>query len=153
MNRFVSPTPFDVRASIEYLLMVVAGGLGQIAGAVVGAGLVLLLKNSLQDLLPLVSQVGARLEIVAFSVIFILLLHHARAGLAGFVARRFGRRFGDPAAAADDADAPRRAAAEAADAAGRQRAAPGRCTRSSASAAWSRSTMSASRFAPARSSA
>ena len=28
MNRFVSPSPFDVRASIEYLLMAVAGGLG-----------------------------------------------------------------------------------------------------------------------------
>ena len=31
MNRFVSPSPFDVRASIEYLLMAVAGGLGQLA--------------------------------------------------------------------------------------------------------------------------
>ena len=30
MNRFVSPSPFDVRASIEYLLMAVAGGLGQL---------------------------------------------------------------------------------------------------------------------------
>ena len=90
-NRFVSPSPFDVRASIEYLLMVVAGGLGQIAGAVIGSGLVLLLKNSLQDLLPLISQRGARLEAVAFSIVFILLLHHARAGLAGFVAR-WGRR-------------------------------------------------------------
>ena len=32
MNRFVSPSPFDVRASIEYLLMAVAGGLGQLRG-------------------------------------------------------------------------------------------------------------------------
>ena len=37
MNRFVSPSPFDVRASIEYLLMAVAGGLGHLAGALVGA--------------------------------------------------------------------------------------------------------------------
>ncbi|HWK83967.1 MAG TPA: branched-chain amino acid ABC transporter ATP-binding protein/permease, partial [Caldimonas sp.] len=95
LNRFVAPTPFDVRASIEYLLMVVAGGLGQIAGAIVGSGLVLLLKNSLQDVLPLLSMQGARLEAVAFSVIFILLLHHARAGLTGFVARRFRQRFPD----------------------------------------------------------
>jgi branched-chain amino acid transport system permease protein len=105
LNRFVAPTPFDVRASIEYLLMVVAGGLGQIAGAVVGSGLVLLLKNSLQDLLPLVSQRGARLEAVAFSVIFILLLHHARAGLAGFVARRFRQRFAEPIEHGHDAAA------------------------------------------------
>ena len=52
-NRFVSPTPFDVRASIEYLLMAVAGGLGHIAGALVGAAVVLVGKNALQDVLPL----------------------------------------------------------------------------------------------------
>jgi branched-chain amino acid transport system permease protein len=38
MNRFVSPSPFDVRASIEYLLMAVGGGLGQLSGALAGAG-------------------------------------------------------------------------------------------------------------------
>ena len=55
-NRFVSPSPFDVRASIEYLLMAVAGGLGQLTGAIVGAAVVLLLKNALQDVLPLLSS-------------------------------------------------------------------------------------------------
>ncbi|HEX7442147.1 MAG TPA: metal-dependent hydrolase, partial [Caldimonas sp.] len=98
MNRFVSPSPFDVRASIEYLLMAVAGGLGQIAGAIVGSALVLLLKNSLQDVLPLLTQRGAQLEAVTFSIVFILLLHHARAGLMGFVARRL--RFTSKAGAA-----------------------------------------------------
>ena len=87
MNRFVSPSPFDVRASIEYLLMAVSGGLGQLSGALVGSALVLLLKNGLQDVLPLISQRGAQLETVVFAVLFILLLHHARGGLMGFVAR------------------------------------------------------------------
>ncbi len=87
MNRFVSPSPFDVRASIEYLLMAVAGGLGQLSGALVGSALVLLLKNGLQDVLPLISQRGAQMETVVFAILFILLLHHARGGLMGFVAR------------------------------------------------------------------
>lgn len=87
MNRFVSPSPFDVRASIEYLLMAVAGGLGQLAGALVGSALVMLLKNALQDVLPLLSQRGAQLETVVFAALFILLLHHARGGLMGFVTR------------------------------------------------------------------
>ena len=100
LNRFVSPSPFDLRASIEYLLMAVAGGLGQIAGATVGSALVLLLKNSLQDLLPLLTQRGAPLEAVAFSIIFILLLHHARAGLMGFVTRQTRGLFGAPPEAA-----------------------------------------------------
>ena len=86
-NRFVSPSPFDVRASIEYLLMAVAGGLGQLAGALVGAALVLLLKNGLQDVLPMLSQRATQLEAVAFAILFIVLLHFARGGLAGFVVR------------------------------------------------------------------
>ena len=58
-NRFVSPSPFDVRASIEYLLMAVAGGLGHLAGALVGAAVVLVMKNVLQDVLPLLTQRAA----------------------------------------------------------------------------------------------
>jgi branched-chain amino acid transport system permease protein len=87
--RFVSPAPFDVRASIEYLLMAVAGGLGQLSGAVVGSALVLLAKNGLQDVLPLVTQRGAQVEGIVFAALFILLLHQARGGLTGYVARRW----------------------------------------------------------------
>ncbi|HEY2976833.1 MAG TPA: branched-chain amino acid ABC transporter ATP-binding protein/permease [Burkholderiaceae bacterium] len=87
MNRFVSPSPFDVRASIEYLLMAVAGGLGQLAGALVGSALVLVLKNGLQDVLPMLTQRAGQLEAVAFATLFILLLHFARGGLMGFVRR------------------------------------------------------------------
>jgi branched-chain amino acid transport system permease protein len=87
MNRFVSPSPFDVRASIEYLLMAVAGGLGQLAGALVGSALVLILKNGLQDVLPMLTQRAGQLEAVAFATLFILLLHFARGGLMGFVRR------------------------------------------------------------------
>jgi branched-chain amino acid transport system permease protein len=91
MNRFVSPSPFDVRASIEYLLMAVVGGLGHIAGALVGAALVLVMKNGLQDVLPLLTQRAGQLEAVTFAVLFILILHFARSGLMGFV-RRLARR-------------------------------------------------------------
>jgi branched-chain amino acid transport system permease protein len=100
--RFVSPAPFDVRASIEYLLMAVAGGLGQLSGAVVGSALVLLAKNGLQDVLPLVTQRGAQVEGIVFAGLFILLLHQARGGLTGYVARRWRGRF---ASAARDVDA------------------------------------------------
>jgi branched-chain amino acid transport system permease protein len=87
-NRFVSPSPFDVRASIEYLLMAVAGGLGHLAGALVGAGLVLVLKNAVQDVLPLLGASGGQFEAVVFALLFLLLLHKARGGLMGLVARR-----------------------------------------------------------------
>ena len=93
MNRFVSPSPFDVRASIEYLLMAVAGGLGQLSGAIAGAALVLVMKNSLQDVLPLLTTRSGELEAVAFAILFILLLHYARTGLMGFVTRWTRGRF------------------------------------------------------------
>jgi branched-chain amino acid transport system permease protein len=113
MNRFVSPSPFDVRASIEYLLMAVAGGLGQLSGALVGAGLVLVLKNGLQDVLPLLTRSGAQLEAVAFAVLFIVLLHQARGGLMGFVVRwtrgRFAPAPGDALPAKPVDPLPRRA--------------------------------------------
>ena len=93
MNRFVSPSPFDVRASIEYLLMAVGGGLGQLSGALAGSAVVLLLKNVLQDTLPLLTQRAGQLQAVAFAVLFILLLQHARGGLMGFVRRWTSGRF------------------------------------------------------------
>lgn len=95
-NRFVSPSPFDLRSSIDYLLMAVAGGLGQLSGALVGAALVLVVKNALQDVLPLLSARGGQLEGVAFAALFILLLHHARGGLMGFVSRWSRERIGRP---------------------------------------------------------
>ena len=98
MNRFVSPSPFDVRASIEYLLMTVAGGLGHLAGALVGSALVLILKNGLQDVLPLLTQRAGQLEAITFAALFILLLHFARGGLMGFV-HKWMRRWVGPAVA------------------------------------------------------
>ena len=98
MNRFVSPTPFDLSASIEYLLMAVAGGLGQLAGALMGSALVLILKNGLQDVLPLLSTRGAQLQAVAFATLFILLLHYARGGLMGFATRWLQGRAGSSTA-------------------------------------------------------
>ncbi len=92
-NRFVSPSPFDVRASIEYLLMAVAGGLGQLTGALVGAAAVLVMKNAVQDVLPLVTARGGQFEAVVFAVLFIVLLHHARGGVMGLVARWVRARF------------------------------------------------------------
>jgi len=92
-NRFVSPSPFDVRASIEYLLMAVAGGVGQLTGALVGAAAVLVMKNGVQDVLPLVTTRGGQFEAVVFAVLFILLLHHARGGVMGLVTRWARARF------------------------------------------------------------
>src|SRR5690606_13047333 len=50
MQRFVNPTPFSLHIGIEYLFMAVIGGAGQVWGALVGAGLITMLKQWLQSL-------------------------------------------------------------------------------------------------------
>jgi branched-chain amino acid transport system permease protein len=88
MGRFVSPAPFDVSAGIIYLLMAMVGGIGHLLGAVVGAAIVTLLRNSIQDVLPLIAPgVSAQLETVVFAVLFVVLLQRARAGLVPFLLR------------------------------------------------------------------
>ena len=52
LQRFVNPTPFGINQGIEYLFMAVVGGAGSVWGAVLGATLITLLKQVLQDVLP-----------------------------------------------------------------------------------------------------
>jgi ABC-type branched-subunit amino acid transport system permease subunit len=52
LQRFVNPTPFNLNIGIEYLFMAVVGGAGHLWGAVLGATLITLLKEQLQDWLP-----------------------------------------------------------------------------------------------------
>jgi branched-chain amino acid transport system permease protein len=87
MIRYVSPAPFDVKMGIEYLFMAILGGSGHILGAVVGTVLVTLLQNKLQDVLPYFSANGGQLEIVVFSILFILVLQFARGGIVPILRR------------------------------------------------------------------
>jgi len=88
MSRFVSPTPFDVTMSIVFLMMAMIGGSGYLLGALVGAALITLLKNWIQDILPLISPGSSgQLEIVVFSVLFIVFLQRARDGIVPYVAQ------------------------------------------------------------------
>ena len=48
---------------IEYLFMAILGGSGHILGAMVGAALITLLQNALQDALPHFSRNGEQLEV------------------------------------------------------------------------------------------
>jgi len=107
MSRFVSPTPFDLRMGIEYLFMAILGGSGHILGAVVGAALLTLLQNALQDILPRFASNGQQLEAIVFSVIYVLVLQFARGGVMPLLLR-FMPRAALPAIASA-APLPRRA--------------------------------------------
>ncbi len=51
----------------------------------IGAAVITLLKNAIQDVLPYLSKSASQLEIVAFSFLLILLLQYGRGGLIGLL--------------------------------------------------------------------
>jgi branched-chain amino acid transport system permease protein len=81
MQRFVNPTPFGVHIGIEYLFMAVVGGAGHVWGALVGAGVITVLKQWLQDWLPRLLGASGNFEVIVFGLMMVLVLQRARDGL------------------------------------------------------------------------
>jgi branched-chain amino acid transport system permease protein len=86
LQRFVNPTPFGINQGIEYLFMAVVGGAGSVWGAVVGATLITLAKQLLQDILPALLGKSGNFEIVVFGILMIILLQRAREGVWPWIA-------------------------------------------------------------------
>ncbi|WP_409241976.1 branched-chain amino acid ABC transporter ATP-binding protein/permease [Curvibacter microcysteis] len=108
-QRFVSPAPFSLGAGIDYLFMALIGGSGQLWGAVLGAGVVTLARDLLQDSLPKLLGSSGSYDAIVFGVLIVLLMQRAPWGLAGWMVRRWPRRRPAVAPASGPVDAlPRR---------------------------------------------
>ena len=81
LQRFVSPTPFNLNIGIEYLFMAVVGGAGYLWGAVLGAALITLLKEKLQDVLPSLLGTSGNFEIIVFGLLMVLVLQRFADGM------------------------------------------------------------------------
>ncbi|MFA7268521.1 MAG: branched-chain amino acid ABC transporter ATP-binding protein/permease [Sterolibacterium sp.] len=81
LQRFVNPTPFGLHIGIEYLFMAVLGGAAHAWGALLGAGVITVLKQWLQDLLPKIFGSSGNFEVIVFGLMMVLLLQRAREGL------------------------------------------------------------------------
>ncbi|MEO7127668.1 MAG: metal-dependent hydrolase, partial [Rhodoferax sp.] len=77
----VNPSPFGLDMGIEYLFMAVLGGIGYVWGALLGAGVVVILQDRLQDWIPHLLGVTASYEIVVFGALMVLVLRYAQDGL------------------------------------------------------------------------
>lgn len=103
----IVPESFGLLMSVEFLVMIVIGGIGSVGGAVAGAVFVTLLPlvlNRYSDLLPLLAQPGtsgisaADLSRIIYGLAIILILLFAHDGLAGLARRlRTSRRGADGA--------------------------------------------------------
>jgi len=88
MQRFLNPTPFSLHTGIEYLFMAVVGGAGYVWGALLGAGVISIAKQWLQDWLPQLLGQAGNFEVIVFGIVMIIVLQRARDGLWPAIARR-----------------------------------------------------------------
>lgn len=81
MQRFINPTPFGLHIGIEYLFMAVVGGAGYVWGALLGAAIITIAKQWLQDLLPALFGASGNFEMIVFGLIMVIVLQRAPDGL------------------------------------------------------------------------
>jgi len=86
-QRTVNPSPFALGKGIEYLFMAVLGGVGSVWGAFLGAGLLKLIEDQLQVLLPQLLGTSGNYEIIVFGVVLVMVLKYAPTGLWPYLAR------------------------------------------------------------------
>src|SRR5881275_3544106 len=80
-QRAANPTPFGAQAGIEYLFVAVVGGAGYVWGGVLGAAIVIVLKEILQSYLPFIFGGQGQLEIIVFGIMLVTLLQLAPGGV------------------------------------------------------------------------
>jgi branched-chain amino acid transport system permease protein len=80
-QRAANPTPFGAQAGIEYLFVAVVGGAGYVWGGVLGAAIVVVLKEILQSYLPYVFGGQGQLETIVFGILLVGLLQLAPTGV------------------------------------------------------------------------
>jgi ABC-type branched-subunit amino acid transport system ATPase component/ABC-type branched-subunit amino acid transport system permease subunit len=80
-QRAANPTPFGAQAGIEYLFVAVVGGAGYVWGGVLGAAIVVVLKEILQSYLPYVFGGQGQLETIVFGILLVALLQLAPTGV------------------------------------------------------------------------
>ena len=92
-QRFVNPTPFGLNMGIDYLFMALIGGVGSVWGALLGAGILTMLKQWLQDWLPHLLGNTGNYEIIVFGILIVVLMQRAPGGLWPLLTRLIPVRF------------------------------------------------------------
>ncbi|MFL9926900.1 ATP-binding cassette domain-containing protein [Herbaspirillum lusitanum] len=87
MQRFVNPSPFGLGFGIDYLFMAVLGGASHVWGAVLGSGLIVVLKEWLQGVLPAILGRSGNFETIVFGLLMVVLLQRSRDGIWPYLAR------------------------------------------------------------------
>jgi branched-chain amino acid transport system permease protein len=91
---FSSPDFFSIAMTIDHYVMILFGGLGFVWGALLGSGLVVILKEGLRDIMPFLSDTIPGLELsigpmrlILFGVIVIAVLAIEPKGLISLLGK------------------------------------------------------------------
>lgn len=90
---FINPTPFGLQMGIDYLFMALLGGVGSIWGAIFGAGIFTMLRQWLQDLMPVIFGNNGQYETIVFGLMIVLLMQKAPSGLWPMLVKLVPPRF------------------------------------------------------------
>lgn len=90
---FINPTPFGLQMGIDYLFMALLGGVGSIWGAIFGAGIFTMMRQWLQDLMPIIFGNDGQYETIVFGLLIVLLMQKAPSGLWPMLVKKIPSRF------------------------------------------------------------
>ena len=90
---FINPTPFGLQMGIDYLFMALLGGVGSIWGAIFGAGIFTMMRQWLQDLMPIIFGNDGQYETIVFGLMIVILMQKAPSGLWPMLVKLIPQRF------------------------------------------------------------
>lgn len=90
---FINPTPFGLQMGIDYLFMALLGGVSSIWGAVVGAGIFTMMRQWLQDVLPMIFGGEGNYETIVFGLMIVVLMQKSPAGLWSLLLKLLPARY------------------------------------------------------------
>ncbi|MDO6683271.1 MULTISPECIES: branched-chain amino acid ABC transporter ATP-binding protein/permease [unclassified Oceanobacter] len=80
-QRFVNPSPFGLTMGIDYLFMALIGGISSVWGALLGAGVLTMMKQWLQDWLPVLFGSDGQYDHIVFGLLIVFMMQRSPGGL------------------------------------------------------------------------
>lgn len=72
---FISPSPFDLMTSIQFMVMAVVGGLSSIWGPILGVAGITVLTQALKGIVPtIMPNAGGEYEIVVYGILLVIIM-------------------------------------------------------------------------------
>jgi len=87
---FISPSPFGLMTSIQFVVMAVVGGLASIWGPIFGVSVITIMAESLKEFMPLlIPQAGGEYEIVVYGIILVVIMIFMPDGLTATLVKAY----------------------------------------------------------------